>query len=666
MFSAKNVFRWSTVLYLCGCALFVYLLYGVMTETTVDGVTERFDPYEIMGISSVATESEIKKAYKLLSLKYHPDKVAEDDTESQDMFIRISKAYKVLTDPDAKAIFDEYGHPDGRQSFSYGIALPQWLIEGGNKNLVLAVYAFLFGIVLPVVVGRWWGTSKKYARDGVLNYTMAMYFRELKEQSALKPMFELACASVELRDEIEWRGDVDMQAVMALFRQVKDVVQAKTGNKLELPKKYNAPYVYKSFVLLYAHLFRVPVQDVLLQRDYQRIIPKLHHLITKGLLHIPSSHFWLRPSLHCVEMARMLVQAVPGSAYLNSGWLHTESSEFHQLPYFDAERIKQLKMKKRVKNMEEWMALPLGERVDFLRETGLDNDKIRHVLQVARRIPIVTIEHAGFRCVSEEKILPGSFVTFEMRLKAMDYRGEGLKVAGGEDENLAEFADTLFLEETQDWEVDEELEKQVQGEEEAGEFLGGDDEDSPRSSRLTKLLSGTYWQNPNPPAYTPYYPDYSAEEDALIRPRYWMWLCNPRMNRMVSAPTQISRLVPVPKHLDREGSLRGRRLVKFRMYAPQEAGTYQFTLLVMSDAYLSTSLEQTVKLQVVKADPREEQRRQAEQEKYWEEYDKDEEEFRQMMMGGSQSLLGAPTARVVEDSSSDEETDDGETDSDSE
>ena len=57
----------------------------------------------------------IKKAFRKLSLLHHPDK-ADNATISESIFIEISKAYKVLTDDEAKSIFDEFGHPDGKQS----------------------------------------------------------------------------------------------------------------------------------------------------------------------------------------------------------------------------------------------------------------------------------------------------------------------------------------------------------------------------------------------------------------------------------------------------------------------------------------------------------------------------------------------------------------------
>lgn len=56
---------------------------------------EIFDPYQILGIDTGATEDEIKKAYRKLSLKYHPDKNKE--AGAAEMFIQIGKAHTTLT-----------------------------------------------------------------------------------------------------------------------------------------------------------------------------------------------------------------------------------------------------------------------------------------------------------------------------------------------------------------------------------------------------------------------------------------------------------------------------------------------------------------------------------------------------------------------------------------
>ncbi|MDK2939005.1 MAG: molecular chaperone DnaJ, partial [Methanolobus sp.] len=74
------------------------------------------DYYEILGLSKDATESEIKKAYRKLAMKYHPDKNKEEGAE--ETFKEISEAYAVLSDAEKREQYDRFGHAgiDGRYS----------------------------------------------------------------------------------------------------------------------------------------------------------------------------------------------------------------------------------------------------------------------------------------------------------------------------------------------------------------------------------------------------------------------------------------------------------------------------------------------------------------------------------------------------------------------
>lgn len=78
------------------------------------------DYYNTLGIGKKATESEIKKAYKKLALKYHPDKApADKKKEYEEKFKEIAEAYSVLTDPEKKKIYDTHGKEglDGNAGF---------------------------------------------------------------------------------------------------------------------------------------------------------------------------------------------------------------------------------------------------------------------------------------------------------------------------------------------------------------------------------------------------------------------------------------------------------------------------------------------------------------------------------------------------------------------
>lgn len=80
--------------------------------------------YDILGVSKTASEEELKKAYKKLALKYHPDRNLNNKEEANAKFQEINKAFQTLSNPDKRRNYDQFGVIDGENNDSQGGGFP--------------------------------------------------------------------------------------------------------------------------------------------------------------------------------------------------------------------------------------------------------------------------------------------------------------------------------------------------------------------------------------------------------------------------------------------------------------------------------------------------------------------------------------------------------------
>src|ERR1700728_4857307 len=81
--------------------------------------TTKRDYYKVLGVPRGAGADDIKKAYRKLAVKYHPDK-NPGDKAAEDKFKELGEAYEVLSDADKRAAYDRFGHQAFQQGGGFG------------------------------------------------------------------------------------------------------------------------------------------------------------------------------------------------------------------------------------------------------------------------------------------------------------------------------------------------------------------------------------------------------------------------------------------------------------------------------------------------------------------------------------------------------------------
>ncbi len=124
------------------------------------------DYYEVLGVSKDASDRDIKKAYRRMAMKHHPDRNPDDKT-AEESFKEVNEAYEVLSDSQKKAAYDQYGHagvdPNSRAGGFGG--------EAGG-------FGDIFGDVFGDIFGGGGGRRSHVQRGADLRYTMELDLEE--------------------------------------------------------------------------------------------------------------------------------------------------------------------------------------------------------------------------------------------------------------------------------------------------------------------------------------------------------------------------------------------------------------------------------------------------------------------------------------------------------
>lgn len=538
-----------------GWALIGFMAY--LIHVTARAVTKIWNPYDILGVSESATEKEIRSHYKRMSLKYHPDKIKPDPAKNEtlemlnDFFVDLTKAYKALTDEDIRNNYQQFGHPDGKQSFSIGIALPQFIITDGNGKYVLIVYAGLLGVLLPYLVGKWWYGTQALSKEKVLIESANNLFKEYEEDMAEGDVVYALSSGVEFNKVLKGnKAEVSLGRLESRiladgeFGPFAAGLTVKDRTKLE---DLEGGVRRKTLALIWAYLGRIELDDNALDELKFEVAP-IAHALNQSFTAISLAFGATQPILQSYAVTQSLIQALPPKA-----------SPLLQLPHFTPEIVKAIDGDSKVHTtLQQFMALPLNKRSKLLTNAGLTDAQFKTSMDVALQLPHLQVSRAFFKVVGEKHITPGSLVSFIVK---------GRFVPPGS-------ADVPAVKNTDLEDIDPD--------ETDLDFILG---------RTKKTVKSEADKPVQPPlAYAPYYArDYS--------PRWHVFLTDSKQGKMAVPPFTFTTF-DKPIFTDGAKPTFNMQTLKAQFQAPPQAGQYTFVMHLVCDSYVGFDTKMEVTLVV--------------------------------------------------------------------
>ncbi|KAF1347755.1 molecular chaperone [Delphinella strobiligena] len=593
--------------------LMIYLM-----SVTARSIPQIWDPYEILGIPMSATEKQIQSRYRRLSITMHPDKAQPDASKNEtfeminERWVEVIKAYKALTDEEIRNNFQMYGNPDGKQSTSFGIALPQFLVSESNGKYILLIYGALLGVLLPYFVGRWWYGSRKLTKEKVLVTSAGNIFKEYNERIDKNGVISVLSSGAEY-DEILKGHKADTGSGQLEKRVLSEnksslLASAMTEKDRRKVQDLDDGVRRKTLALLWAYLGRVELDDATLNEEKYELAPTALQL-NEAFVSIALSFGFTNPVLAAYKTSQSLIQSIP-----------PDSPPLLQLPHFDLPTIEKIEDAAQIEarrnlSVQAFMNFPEQRRRELVKNAGLSPQQYETAITVAKQLPRLVVERTFFKVHGEKYIIPSSLVQFVVKARFIPPGTENVpdvKPADLEDIDVEEF-----------------------------DSRGKRRTDSPESK-----------QHQPPLAHAPYFPrDHS--------PRWHLFLADSRQGKIAVPPftfTTFDKAI-----LDDQGKPTFNvQTLKMQFQAPPQPGQYKFQMQLLCDSYLGFDEKKEVVLTLDEPSKAEEVA----------EDDDISEPEEDSIAGQMAALRGAPTAsdvkpksrrkQVTEESDSESGTDEDE------
>jgi translocation protein SEC63 len=365
-----------------------------------------------------STEKQIKSRYRKLSLTEHPDKRREDPAKNitseviNDHWVEVVKAFKSLTDEEIRNNWLTYGHPDGKQSFSIGIALPKWIITEGHGKYVLLMYALALGVILPYTVGKWWYGTQRMTKDKILLQSAGKLFREYDNDQGESGVVAALSTGDEFIDIL--KGNKAENGLSRIEQKVlsegsdSPILSALTRQDRKKIEELDDSRRRKVLTLLWAYLGRIELDDGVLNEEKYEVAP-IAYKLNEAYASMALAYGFTKGVLSTYHTSQNLIQALrPGA------------SPLEQLPYFTpaVATAAEADRSRTHLSVQEFMRMPAEQRKARVVAPGLlDQNQYNQAISVASQLMVLQVEKAFFKVVGERFVTPSSLVQFVVKAR---------------------------------------------------------------------------------------------------------------------------------------------------------------------------------------------------------------------------------------------------------